>query len=103
MGATAQPLRSPASLGAVVDQVLRDLPAAVMAVKTRRPMAATLPDETSGSQAISILVDKWFAENTFDAASSTDVQQLVALKRKPGSDHQPGAAGAQRGGDGRAR
>jgi glucosyl-3-phosphoglycerate synthase len=84
MGASAQPLRSPASLGAVVDQVLRDSPAAVLAVKTRRPMSATLLDQTSGSQAISILVDKWFAENTFAAAEFDDIQELVALKRAQG-------------------
>lgn len=84
MGATAQPLRSAASLGAVVDRVLRDSPAAVLAVKTRRPMAAAVPDQTSGAQAISILVDKWFAENTFAAAEFDDIQQLVALKRAQG-------------------
>jgi nucleotide-binding universal stress UspA family protein len=84
MGATAQAVRSTASLGPVVDRVLRESSTAVLAVKTRRPMSATLPDQTAGSQAISILVDKWFAENTFAAAEFDDIQDLAALKRAQG-------------------
>ncbi len=84
MGATAQPVRSQASLGPVVDRILTESPTAVMVVKTRRPMSATSPDQTAGTQAISILVDKWFAENTFAAAEFDDVDELVALKRAQG-------------------
>jgi glycosyltransferase involved in cell wall biosynthesis len=84
MGATAQAVRSTASLGPVVDRVLRESSTAVMAVKTRRPMSATLPDQTAGSQAISILVDKWFAENTFAAAEFDEIEELAALKRAQG-------------------
>jgi glucosyl-3-phosphoglycerate synthase len=84
MGASAQPLRSPVSLGAVADQVLNQAPTAVLAVKTRRPMSAVHPDEASGAQAISILVDKWFAENTFEAAEFDDLEHLIQLKRARG-------------------
>jgi glucosyl-3-phosphoglycerate synthase len=42
-------------------------------------------DESIGSKAISILVDKWFAENTFHADEFTDMKQLLALKEKQGS------------------
>jgi len=84
IGATAQSLRSAASLGPVADRVLQESAAAVLAVKTRRPMSALAPDETSGAQAISILVDKWFAENTFEAAEFDDMQHLVELKRARG-------------------
>jgi hypothetical protein len=84
MGATAQPMRSEASLGLVVDRVLSDSPTAVLAVKTRRPMSASVPDQTAGTQAISILVDKWFAENTFAAAEFDDIAALVELKREQG-------------------
>lgn len=84
MGATAQSLRGPASLGVAADRMLREAPAAVLAVKTRRPMSVLHPDETAGAQAISILVDKWFAENTFEAAEFDDIDQLVALKRQAG-------------------
>ncbi|MBI5568302.1 MAG: glucosyl-3-phosphoglycerate synthase [Chloroflexi bacterium] len=81
MGATAQPARSHASLGAVADRVLQDSSAAVLAVKTRRPMPISLPETVSGTQAISILVDKWFAQNTFDAGEFEDLRQLVELKQ----------------------
>ena len=84
VGATAQAVRSQASLGPVVDKILQDSPAAVLMVKTRRPMSATLPDQTAGSQAISILVDKWFAENTFAAAEFDDIEHLAELKRAQG-------------------
>jgi glucosyl-3-phosphoglycerate synthase len=84
MGATAQPLRSRASLGAVADRVLHEAPAAVMAVKTRRPVPAAPLDESAGAQAISILVDKWFAENTFHAGEFADLRDLMALKEQQG-------------------
>jgi hypothetical protein len=84
IGATAQALRTPASLGVVADRVLAESTAAVLAVKTRRPMSALFPDETAGAQAISILVDKWFAENTFEAAEFDAIERLVELKRAQG-------------------
>ena len=84
MGTTSQPLRSAASLGTVADRVLREAPVAVMAVKNRRPMLPVVPEEISGARAISILVDKWFAENTFHADEFADVQRLVALKEEQG-------------------
>ena len=82
MGATAQPLRSQVSLGEVADRVLKEARAAVIAVKTRRPMP--LPQEVTGSQAISIVVDKWFAENTYHADEFKQLDRLVALKREQG-------------------
>ncbi len=84
MGATAQPLDSPASLGSVADRVLQESPTAVIVVKTRRPMPVAAPDETVGAQAISILVDKWFAENTFHADEFADLAHLLELKRMQG-------------------
>lgn len=84
MGATARPSQSPASLGPVADRILQEARAAVMVVKTRRTMPETVTDETIGAQAISILVDKWFAENTFDASEFADLEHLAALKREQG-------------------
>jgi glucosyl-3-phosphoglycerate synthase len=86
MGVTAQPLMSKVSLGTVADRMLQEAPAAVLAVKTRRPMSAVhlQQDGAANSQAISILVDKWFAENTFEAAEFDDIDGLVGLKRARG-------------------
>ncbi len=37
--------------------------------------------ESSGQQAISVLVDKWFAENTFHAGEFQHLEHLLALKQ----------------------
>jgi glucosyl-3-phosphoglycerate synthase len=84
MGTTAQPTRSSVSLGPVADRVLQESTAAVMAVKNRRPIPVGIPGEAAGAQAISILVDKWFAENTYHADEFADLHQLVALKEQLG-------------------
>ncbi|MBN1569868.1 MAG: glucosyl-3-phosphoglycerate synthase [Acidobacteria bacterium] len=83
MGATAQPMRSRASLGDVADRILKEAAAAVIAVKTRRPMPHPR-EEAASSQAISILVDKWFAENTYHADEFKLIDRLVELKEKQG-------------------
>jgi glucosyl-3-phosphoglycerate synthase len=82
MGASAAPALNAAAIGPVADRVLRESPAAVMVVKTRRTMPETATDETIGAGAISILVDKWFAENTFAAEEFDDLDQLISLKRE---------------------
>ena len=83
MGATTHPLRSNISLGEVADRVLKEAHAAVIAVKTRRPMPQ--PHEPdSASQAISIVVDKWFAENTYHADEFKQLDRLIELKRAQG-------------------
>lgn len=84
LGATAQPLASPISLGPVADQVTKNTSLPVLVVKSRRPMLRAIPDETSGAGAISILVDKWFAENTFHADEFADLKRLMELKEKSG-------------------
>lgn len=83
MGATAAPVRSEVSLGIVADRVMREGVAPVLAVKTRRTMALGTGSET-GAKAISILVDKWFAQNTYEAAEFDDIDHLVDLKRAQG-------------------
>jgi glycosyltransferase involved in cell wall biosynthesis len=56
-----------------------------MVVKTRHTMAESMFNESAGVQAISILVDKWFAENSFHADEFSDLKQLMDLKEKQGS------------------
>jgi glucosyl-3-phosphoglycerate synthase len=84
LGATAQPLQSGASLGPVADRVLRECPTGVVTVKTRRRMPAAADGESAGSKAISILVDKWFAENTYVADEFADLERLAELKARRG-------------------
>ncbi len=81
LGATAQPQSSAVSLGPVAEAVLRESTKGVLVIKTRRAMPADLNSESVGRGAISILVDRWFAENTYHAGEFADLNQLLNLKR----------------------
>lgn len=85
LGTTASKSKGNSFIGPVADKLLRESQATVMVVKTRRPISDLMFDESAGAQAISILVDKWFAENTFHAEEFSDLRQLMALKEKQGS------------------
>lgn len=82
LGTSGQTDQAAAALGTVAGRTLREAPAGVIAVKTMRPMPADSEEEMVGQTAISILVDKWFAENTFHAGESADLDRLLALKRE---------------------
>jgi glucosyl-3-phosphoglycerate synthase len=92
MGTAARPRSEPVAIGDVAARVFRTVPAEMtaIAVKTRREME--LPEPTSfqpastpvGYEAISILVDKWFAENTFHSHEFDDLRRLVELKETQG-------------------
>jgi len=84
IGTTSQPVTSSASLGAFADQILREAKSAVIAVKSGRPLPQSVYDESAGVEAISILVDKWFAENTFHADEFSRLRELAELKQKQG-------------------
>ncbi len=49
-----------------------------------RSRPSELPEEPSGLETISILVDKWFAENTFFADEFQDLKELLSLKERAG-------------------
>lgn len=85
LGATAGKSAGGAMIGPVAEKLLRESPANVILVKTRRPMPESMLDESAGVKAISILVDKWFAENTFHAEEFSNLKDLLALKEKQGS------------------
>jgi len=69
-------------LGPVAEAILRSGQTRVIVVKTKRPVPASFESETAGQSAISILVDKWFAENTYHADEFADLNALLELKRK---------------------
>lgn len=85
LGATASKGMGGSSIGPVAEKVLRDSKATVIVVKAKRPISESMYDESAGAQAISILVDKWFAENTFHADEFAVIKQLMELKEKQGS------------------
>jgi len=84
LGATASPKLPAASLGPVAERVLQESPAGVMVVKTKRPAPSHFESETVSQTAISVLVDKWFAENTYSAEEFSDLESLLELKHKRG-------------------
>ncbi|MFO7631705.1 MAG: universal stress protein, partial [Caldilinea sp.] len=84
LGATARQLDRPSSLGPVADSVLQHSRTPVIVVKRMRPLPRPIEDEMAGAGAISILVDKWFAENTFRAEEFANLQELAAIKRDKG-------------------
>jgi glucosyl-3-phosphoglycerate synthase len=84
LGTTQQPVTSSVSLGPVADRILREATATVIAVKSGRPLPQTKFDESAGLEAISILVDKWFAENTYHADEFNQLRELVELKKNQG-------------------
>jgi glucosyl-3-phosphoglycerate synthase len=81
MGATAQSVYKVDSIGPVADRILHDSKVGVIVVKTQRSMLPSVAGEELRHTAISVLVDKWFAENTYHADEFTDLQRLLDLKR----------------------
>jgi len=96
MGVTAQAnATSPAStavLGSIPAAILRQAPSNVVLVKTREAVGPIVSRARSGQEGVfaldpetlSLIVDKWFAENTFHANEFSDLDALVALKRRQG-------------------
>ncbi len=82
LGATAGKKIDGSTIGPVAETLLRQSQSAVMVVKTRGSVSESMFDESIGENAISILVDKWFAENTFHADEFQDFKQLMALKER---------------------
>jgi len=82
LGMESRPSTPPTAFGSITDQVLENCDADVIAIKTKRTAPVSSPE--FGSQAISILVDKWFAENTFDAREFSDIDYLLARKKEAG-------------------
>ncbi|MDQ6693246.1 MAG: glucosyl-3-phosphoglycerate synthase [Chloroflexota bacterium] len=80
-----------ADMGRFTEQVARNTGSALIALKTRKPvMPAILAarkrvrPHTMEPEALSMLVDKWFAENTFHANEFSDLGRLVDIKRQRG-------------------
>lgn len=79
-----EPLQEEAAgLGDVADNLISETNCTVVVVKSQQPAPRQIDDwktEMIGAKAISILVDKWFAENTYHASEFDDIDNLVRLK-----------------------
>ena len=82
VGATARRRDAVISIGPVAESLLRSGTQGVLVVKSRRPVPANMESEVAGQNAISILVDKWFAENTYHAGEFADLEHLLEIKRE---------------------
>jgi nucleotide-binding universal stress UspA family protein len=84
MGASARSADKVASIGPVAERIMKESPHGVIVVKTSQPSPFSPESEEAGHTAISVLVDKWFAENTFHADEFQDLDYLLNLKRERG-------------------
>ncbi len=84
VGTAARPTASTTSFGAIADRLLAEAPCPVLAVKTRRVVPERQDPRRFGAHAISVLVDRWFAENTFHSDEFADLKRLVRLKEERG-------------------
>jgi glucosyl-3-phosphoglycerate synthase len=73
-----------ASIGPVAERMMQESQCGLIVVKTKQPPRFPLESEEVGQTAISVLVDKWFAENTFHADEFQDLNYLLSLKRERG-------------------
>jgi glucosyl-3-phosphoglycerate synthase len=93
MGAAAGPQDPDQIFGPIAEEIARRVDKGLVVVKTRLPGTATHEEWTqvygrtaavSGPPDISQIVDKWFAENTYDSAEFENIEELVRLKRQQG-------------------
>lgn len=84
MGVAAHQPAIGSSFGRTVQRVLDHSAGPVILVRSRQPLPPGALTERAGQKAISVLVDKWFAENTYHADEFADLKHLVRLKEKQG-------------------
>ena len=85
LGATASRATGTSIMGPVAEKLLHDSQTTTIIVKSHRLLSEAMFDESAGTTAISVLVDKWFAENTFHSSEFSEIKDLMALKEQQGS------------------
>ena len=82
LGATAFSADRSIGLGEVAESLMQEKEKGLLIVKLFHPATTNMDSEFVGQTAISVLVDKWFAENTYHAGEFADLQELLTLKKK---------------------
>lgn len=86
LGAPTRAVRSERWTGTVLDAVAESTDKLLFVVKEREPEATAELTETMerrrGERSLGIVVDKWFAENTFHSSEFENIEWLVALKEE---------------------
>jgi glucosyl-3-phosphoglycerate synthase len=89
MGSIARPRPDDPAIGPTATRALAEVPLAALVVKAPREIsglngAPPQPERAPVDYTISVVVDKWFAENTFHASEFQNVRDLVKLKEQQG-------------------
>ncbi len=87
MGANGSPRADEPSVGPTAASVLNKVKIPTLVVRAPQRLPAFLvrdPEPKPIDHTISVVVDKWFAENTFHAHEFQDLEQLVQLKEEQG-------------------
>ncbi|MGH2581330.1 MAG: universal stress protein, partial [Anaerolineales bacterium] len=84
MGSSAAHVPAKLGFGATTQRILNEASCGVMVVKSQRALPIEMQSEMAGQSAISVLVDKWFAENTYHAVEFSDLEHLVELRERQG-------------------
>ena len=87
LGATNRPNSETQPIGRTTEDLLQKAPGGVVILRshTAQPNAwSGAEGELAGGQAISLLVDRWFAENTYHANEFADLERLVEHKKRLG-------------------
>ncbi|MGB8645488.1 MAG: glucosyl-3-phosphoglycerate synthase [Anaerolineae bacterium] len=87
MGAMARPQHGQPPVGPVAARILAGIDIPALIVKTRPTLAETVENPATPltvDYTISVVVDKWFAENTFHAHEFQDLARLVEEKERQG-------------------
>lgn len=82
LGSSAGKQRGGSCFGQVTERILRESSATVMVVKSRQEVNPEIFDQRASARVISILVDKWFAENTYQADEFANLNQLLKMKQE---------------------
>jgi glucosyl-3-phosphoglycerate synthase len=72
----------PPVIGTAAEKMIRESERGVLLVKTKLPYEVNPASEEAGQSAISVLVDKWFAENTFHGDEFRDLKYMLSLKER---------------------
>ena len=84
VGASQDRGRSDPGLDAFARTIFEQSSMSVLVTRAAPADAPVIPDEMGGLAAISILVDKWFAENTFDSSEFENLERLLRRKESQG-------------------
>ena len=86
LGAIARAHPGDPPIGPTATRVLNEIAVPALVVKSRREFPApTAPEPAEPvDHTISVVVDKWFAENTFHAHEFKDIRRLVEMKERQG-------------------